>query len=87
MKYKNLIKRSQEQLTKEQLAYQAEDAEAQLREDLRLTQRAIKVAERELSQLKCAARLSSQALLDKMTEIEAYQEGVAKLEKLLEELF
>ena len=87
MKYKNLIKKSQEQLSLEQQQFQVEDNEAQLKEDLRVTNRAITLEERILVSLKSEAKLSATDILNSMDKLAGLKEGATTLEALMKELF
>lgn len=87
MKYKTLIKRTEAQLTEQEQKFQVEDNEAQLKEDLRVTKRAITQEERQLLSLKSKATLSSSDILASMQRVDDLKAGAEALSKLIDELF
>lgn len=71
----------------EELGYQAEDNKSQLEADLKETSRELIRQRRVLDELKSAATLDSEEILNKQDEIKGIEAGVKALEDLIAELF
>tara|TARA_R110002051_G_C8361168_1_gene441901 strand:+ start:54 stop:320 length:267 start_codon:yes stop_codon:yes gene_type:complete len=87
MKYQDLITKSQEEVSAEQLTYQVEDNKEQLEGDLKVTSRALTQDKRVLVELKSAKELDSTRILKQIDLITGRQLAIKNLKALIKELF
>ena len=87
LKYKDLIRQSQQQQEEEQFQFQVEQAEQQLLSDISATKLSLSSAKKELSEAKRAYPFSSTNIINAMQKVEGLENGLAILENLKSELF
>ena len=87
MKYKELRKKTVDQIEEQQLQYDVEDNKAQLEADLKATQRALTTAKRQLVDEKSRATLDSGSIIELHNQIEGLEKGAEAIENLIKELF
>ena len=85
--YKNKKLMSSEEMTQKELEYKVESAKLQLQSDILATKQSKAKAEAELETAKYTYPLDTQKIINCQTEVEAYAEGLEKLETLMKELF
>lgn len=85
--YKNKKLMSSEEVTQKELEYKVESAKLQLQSDILATKRAKAEVEAELEKAKCAYPFDSQTIIKCQLEVEAYTDGLTRLENLMKELF
>jgi hypothetical protein len=85
--YKNKKLMSSEEVTQKELEYKVESAKLQLQSDILATKQAKAKAEAELEAAKCTYPLDSTLIVNCQVEVEAYEEGLTRLENLMKELF
>ena len=85
--YKNKKLMSSEEMTEKEIEYKVESAKLQLQSDILATKQSKAKAEAELESAKYTYPLDTQKIIDCQTEVEAYAEGLEKLEALMKELF
>lgn len=85
--YKNRKLMSSEEMTQKEIEYKVESAKLQLQSDILATKQSKAKAEAELETAKYTYPLDTQKIIDCQIEVEAYAEGLEKLETLMKELF
>ena len=85
--YKNKKLMSSEEMTQKEIEYKVESAKLQLLSDILATKQSKARAEAELETAKYTYPLDTQKIINCQTEVEAYAEGLEKLETLMKELF
>lgn len=78
---------SSEEMTEKEIEYKVESAKLQLQSDILATKQSKAKAEAELETTKYTYPLDAQKIINCQTEVEAYAEGLVKLETLMKELF
>lgn len=79
--------RSEEEKKSQELLYQIEDAEEQLKKDIKETGRALTEAKRELEDSYCVSPFNTQHILDAEAQVERLELGLNKAKALLKKLF
>ena len=74
-------------MTQKEIEYKVESAKLSLQSDILATKLSKAKAEANLEEAKHTYPLDTQTIIDCQTEVEAYTEGLAKLEALMTELF
>lgn len=87
LKYKDLIRQSQELKEDEEFQYQVEQAEQQLLSDISATKLSLSSAKKELSEAKRSFPFNSSNIIEAMQKVESYENGLSILYKLKAELF
>ena len=85
--YKNNKLMSSEEMTQKEIEYKVESAKLSLQSDILATKLSKARAEANLEEAKHTYPLNTQAIIDCQAEVEAYTEGLEKLEALMTELF
>ena len=85
--YKNKKLMSSEEMTEKEIEYKVESAKLQLQSDILATKQSKAKAEAELETAKYTYPLDTQKIIECQAEVEAYAEGLKKLEALMKELF
>ena len=85
--YKNKKLMSSEEMTQKEIECKVEGAKLQLQSDILATKQSKFAAEAKLEAAKCSYPLDTQAIIALQDEVEAYAEGLVKLEALMTELF
>ena len=85
--YKNKKLMSSEEMTEKELEYKVESAKLQLQSDILATKQSKAKAEAELEAAKHSYPLDTPKIIECQAEVEAYAEGLVKLEALMAELF
>ena len=85
--YKNRKLMSSEEMTQKEIEYKVESAKLQLQSDILATKVSKAEAEAKLEAAKHTYPLDTQTIIDCQAEVEAYTEGLEKLEALMTELF
>ena len=85
--YKNKKLMSSEEMTEKEIEYKVESAKLQLQSDILATKQSKAKAEAELEAAKHTYPLDTQTIVKCQIELEAYEEGLSRLEALLKELF
>lgn len=85
--YKNKKLMSSEEMTQKEIEYKVESAKLQLQSDILATKVSKAKAEAELEAAKHAYPLDTPKIIECQAEVEAYTEGLEKLEALMTELF
>lgn len=85
--YKSKKLMSSEEMTEKEIEYKVESAKLQLQSDILATKQSKAKAEAELEAAKHTYPLDTQAIVKCQIELEAYEEGLSRLEALLKELF
>ena len=78
---------SSEEMTQKEIEYKVESAKLQLQSDILATKVSKPKAEAELEAAKYAYPLDTPKIIEYQAEVEAYTEGLEKLEALMTELF
>ena len=78
---------SSEEMTQKEIEYKVESAKLQLQSDILATKVSKAEAEAKLEAAKHTYPLDTQTIIDCQAEVEAYTEGLEKLEALMTELF
>ena len=87
LKYKDLIQRSEKEIEKEDLLYNVEQAELNVRGTISKTKKALSKAKKELSVLLRETPFDYKAYSDLEEDIEAYKRGIEKAELFLKKMF
>ena len=87
LKYKDLIRQSQELQEEEQFQYQVEQAEQQLLSDISATKLSLSSAKKELSEAKRLFPFNSTNIINAMQKVEGFENGLKILNDLKSELF
>lgn len=82
IKVKSLYLQSSEELEKQAILDELEDAESQLTEDTRKTERALRDAKRDLKDVVRARPFNSNNIIDAKNEIKALEDGLKELKEL-----
>ena len=85
--YKNKKLMSSEEMTQKEIEYKVESAKLSLQSDILATKLSKARAEATLEEAKHTYPLDTQTIIDCQAEVEAYAEGLTKLEALMTELF
>lgn len=85
--YKNKKLMSSEEMTQKEIECKVESAKLQLQSDILATKQSKFKAEAELEAAKHTYPLDTPKIIECQAEVEAYTEGLAKLEALMTELF
>ena len=85
--YKNKKLMSSEEMTQKEIEYKVESAKLSLQSDILATKLSKAKAEANLEEAKHTYPLNTQLIIDCQAEVEAYAEGLEKLETLMKELF
>ena len=85
--YKNKKLMSSEEMTQKEIEYKVESAKLQLQSDILATKQSKAKAEAELEATKHTYPLDTPRIIECQIEVEAYTEGLTKLEALMTELF
>lgn len=85
--YKNKKLMSSEEMTQKEIECKVESAKLQLQSDILATKQSKFKAEAELEAAKHTYPLDTPKIIACQAEVEAYTEGLAKLEALMTELF
>jgi hypothetical protein len=85
--YKNKKLMSSEEMTQKEIEYKVESAKLSLQSDILATKLSKARAEANLEEAKHTYPLNTQTIIDCQAEVEAYTEGLEKLEALMTELF
>lgn len=72
--------------TEQEVSFAVEDAKLQLQSDILATKRVLESKKSDLEVAKTGYPLEPKRIIDLMNEVEAYEDGVKKLEKLSVEL-
>lgn len=87
MRYKDRIRKTEQEKLELEDQFLVEDAEAEVSASKRETQRALMNAKRDLEKLKSSRKFGLSAILEKQREVYELENGVEALEELHEELF
>lgn len=87
MRYKDRIKKTEQEKLELEDQFLVEDAEAEVSASKRETQRALMNAKRDLEKLKSSRKFDLSAILEKQREVYELKNGMMLLEELHEELF
>lgn len=85
--YKNKKLMSSEEMTEKEVEFKVESAKLQLQSDILATKQSKAKAEAELEAAKHTYPLDTPKIIECQAEVEAYAEGLVKLEALMKELF
>lgn len=85
--YKNKKLMSSEEMTQKEVEYKVESAKLSLQSDILATKVSKAEVEAKLEAAKHSYPLDTQTIIELQDEVEAYTEGLAKLEALMIELF
>ena len=85
--YKNKKLMSSEEMTQKEIECKVESAKLQLQSDILATKQSKFKAEAELEAAKHTYPLNTPKIIECQAEVEAYAEGLVKLEALMKELF
>lgn len=85
--YKNRKLMSSEEMTQKEIEFKVESAKLQLQSDILATKQSKAKAESELEAAKHTYPLDSQTIIKCQLEVEAYTDGLNRLEELMKELF
>jgi quercetin dioxygenase-like cupin family protein len=85
--YKNKKLMSSEEMTQKEIEYKVESAKLQLQSDILATKVSKAEFEAKLEAAKHSYPLDTQTIIALQDEVEAYTEGLEKLEALMTELF
>ena len=85
--YKNKKLMSSEEMTQKEIEYSVESAKLQLQSDILATKQSKAKAEAELEVAKHTYPLDAQAIVRCQISLEAFEDGLARLEALMQELF
>ena len=85
--YKNKKLMSSGEMTQKEIEYKVESAKLQLQSDILATKQSKAKAEAELEAAKYTYPLDTQTIVRCQIELEAYEEGLSRLEALMKELF
>ena len=85
--YKNKKLMSSEEMTEKEVEFKVESAKLQLQSDILATKQSKAKAEAELEAAKHTYPLDTPKIIECQAEVEAYAEGLEKLEALMKELF
>lgn len=85
--YKNKTLMSSEEMTQKEIEFKVEDAKLQLQSDILATKQSRAKAEIELESAKHDYPLNAERIIACEIELDAYNEGLKRLEKLMKELF
>ena len=86
-KYKDLLQQSQQEKDAQQVEFQVEEAQQQLQADILATKRSLASSKQALLIAKSAQPFNSQKVIDHQLHIEGLEDGLRRLNGLLEELF
>lgn len=87
LKYANLLQQSQQEKDNQELEFQVEAAKQQLEADILATKRELAIENKKLLEAKSSRTFNSQKIIDVQIKIEGLQDGLARLNNLLAELF
>ena len=87
VKFSERVLASQSEKDQLELQYQIEDAEDQLKSDIKATERALTKAKRELEKSYGALPFNTQNILNAEANVDSLTEGLAKSKALLKKLF
>ena len=87
LKYKDLLQQSQQEKDAQQVEFQVEEALQQLQADVLATKRSLASSKQVLLAAKSARPFDSQAVINAQLQIEGLEDGLRRLNGLLEELF
>ena len=85
--YKNKKLMSSEEMTQKEVEFKVEETKLSLQSDILATKQSKFKAEAELEAAKHTYPLNTPKIIECQAEVEAYTEGLAKLEALMTELF
>ena len=85
--YKNKKLMSSEEMTQKEVEFKVEETKLSLQSDILATKQSKAKAEAELEAAKHTYPLDTPKIIECQAEVEAYTEGLAKLEALMTELF
>ena len=77
---------SAEELNQQEVSYMVDEAKLQFDADVLNTKRALATKKAELEEAKTSYPIDTQAIINLQLEVEAYQDGLDRLEKLRVEL-
>jgi hypothetical protein len=87
LKYKQLLSQSDEQKNEQDTQFKVKEAELALNSDILATERSLSEAKRAVLIAKSTFPLDSQGILNAQSNVEAYENGLKKLNELKGELF
>ena len=87
VKFSERVLASQSEKDQLELQYQIEDAEDQLKSDIKATERALTQAKRELEKSYSNLPFNTQNILNAEANVDSLTEGLAKSKALLKKLF
>ena len=87
VKFSERVLASKSEKDQLELQYQIEDAEDQLKSDIKATERALTQAKRELEKSYGALPFNTQNILNAEANVDSLTEGLAKSKALLKKLF
>ena len=85
--YEKLLKQSQAEKDTQEIQFQVEEVHQQLQSDILATKRELAKANRELFKAKSSYPFNAQKVIDAQMNIESFENGLQRLEALVEELF
>lgn len=87
LKYEEYLRQSQVEINEEQRQFQVESAKLSLQSDILATKKHVAKAKANLLNAKRKHPFCSQTIIDAQLEVEGFNDGLIRLEILLEELF